>query len=220
MAILYNIYIFTYFRELNQIKLISTDNFRLCCIKPRPDVLCNSFIRWPASCKDLISNLVISVSMWVIMLLVLILNIASITNFIKIARKQRKKKIGTFQIIVVCLNISDFACGMYLAIIISSNIHFKGSYAINELHWRSHIACNIASHIFTFFQISSLSTVGIMTFARLRVVIDPFKSKFLVFQFSFKKVLSVIISMSFTSILSNYLKYVYIRNEASSKWFM
>ena len=104
--------------------------------------------------------------MWVIILMVLILNTASIVNFIKIARKERKKNISTFQIIVVWLNISDFACGMYLAIIISSNIYFKGSYAINELHWRSHIACNIASHIFTFFQISSLSAVAIMKFVR------------------------------------------------------
>ena len=188
-------------QELNQIKLISTDNFRLCCIKPRPDIVCNSVIRWTVSCKDLISNLVINVSMWVIILLVLILNTASIVNFINIARKQRKKKISTFQIIVVWLNISDFACGMYLAIIISSNIYFKGSYAINELHWRSHIACNIASHIFTFFQISSLSAVGIMTFVRLKVVIDPFQSRFLVSSFSFKHVLSVIVSISFTSVL-------------------
>ena len=35
---------------LNQIKLISTDNFRLCCIKPRPDIVCNSVIRWTVSC--------------------------------------------------------------------------------------------------------------------------------------------------------------------------
>ena len=186
---------------LNQIKLISTDNFRLCCIKPRSDNVCNSVIRGTVSCKDLISSLVTNVSMWVIILLVLILNTASIVNFIKIARKERKKNISTFQIIVVWLNISDFACGMYLAIIISSNIYFKGSYAINELHWRSHIACNIASHICTFFQISSLSTVVIMTFVRLQVVIDPFQSKLQVSSFSFKNVLSVILSISFTSVL-------------------
>ena len=188
-------------QELNQVKLIFTDNFRLCCIKPRTDIVCNSVVRFPASCKDLISNLVINVSIWVIMLLVLILNIASIVNFINSARKQRKKNIGTFQIIVGWLNISDFTCGMYLAIIISSNIYFKGSYAINEFQWRSHIACNVASHIFTFFQISSLSAVGIMTFVRLKVVIDPFQSRFLVSSFSFKNVFSVIISISFTSVL-------------------
>ena len=168
-------------QELNQIKLISTENFRLCCIKPKPDTVCNSVIRRSASCNDLISNLVINVSMWVIMLLVLILNTAAIADFINIASKHRNKKISTFQIIVVWLNISDFACGMYLSIIISSNIYFKGSYAINELHWRRHIACSIASHIFSFFQISSLCAVGIMTFVRLKVVIDPFESRFLVF---------------------------------------
>ena len=139
-------------QELIQLKVIYTNDFRLCCIKPRSDIVCNSVIQWPASCNDLISNLVISLSMWVIMLFVLILNIASIVNFIKVARKERKKKINTFQIIAVCLNVSDFACGMYLALILSSNIYFKGSYAINELYWRSHIACYIASYLLTFFS--------------------------------------------------------------------
>ena len=193
---------------LNQIKLISTDNFRLCCIKPRSDTVCKSDIRRTVSCKDLISNLVINVSMWVIILLVLILNTVSIVYFIKIARKQRKKNISTFQIIVVWLNISDFACGIYLTMIISSNIYFKGSYAINELHWRSHIVCNIASHIFTFFQISSLSAVGIMTFVRLKVVIDPFQSRFLVSSFSSKYVLSLILSISFASVFLTNLNMV------------
>ena len=144
-------------QELIQLKFIFTNNIRLCCIKPRSETVCNSVIQWPASFKDLKSNLVMSLSMWVIMLLVLILNIASIVNFIIIVRKVRKKKkkISTFQIIAVCLNISDFACGMYLALIVSFDIYYKGSYAINELHWRSHIACYMGSHL----QLSSLSTV-------------------------------------------------------------
>ena len=52
-------------QKLTQIKLISTDNFRLCCIKPRSDTVCKSDIRRTVSCKDLVSNLVINVSMWV-----------------------------------------------------------------------------------------------------------------------------------------------------------
>ena len=192
-------------QKLNPIKLISTDNFRLFCNKPRPDTVCNSDIRRTVSCKDLISNLVINVSMWVIIVMVLISNTASIVYFIIIARKQRKKNISTLQIIVVWLHISDFACGIYLTMITSSNIYFKGSYAINEWHWRSHIACNIASHIFTFFKISSLSAVGIMTFVRLKLVIDPYQSRFLVSSFSSKYVLSLIVSISFTSVfLTNF----------------
>ena len=188
-------------QELIHLKFIYTNNFRLCCIKPRLDIICNSMIQWPASCKDLISNLVISLSMWIVMSLVLILNLSSIVNFIKVARKLRNKKISTFQIIAVFLNISDFACGMYLAIIISSNNYFKGSYAINELHWRSHIACYTASCLFTFFQISSLSTVGIMTLARLLVVIDPYQSKFPISSLRYKSLLSVTLSISLMSVL-------------------
>ena len=90
--------------------------------------------------------------MLVIMLLVLILNLTSIANFIKIARKEKKTNINTFQIIALFLNITDFACGMYLAIILSSNIYYKGSYAINELHWQSYIACYVTSHLLTFFH--------------------------------------------------------------------
>ena len=49
-------------QEFTQIKLISTDNYRLCCIKPRSDIVCNSVIRWPVSCKDLISKSAIRLS--------------------------------------------------------------------------------------------------------------------------------------------------------------
>ena len=142
--------------------------------------------------------------MLVIMLLVLILNLTSIANFIKIARKEKKTNINTFQIIALFLNITDFACGMYLAIILSSNIYYKGSYAINELHWQSYIACYVTSHLLTFFHLSSLSTIGFMTFARLMVVIYPFESRFQVFSFTVKSLLSVFSSISLTSILLTY----------------
>ena len=188
-------------QEFTEIKLIFSDNYRLCCIKPRSDIVCNSVIKWPASCKDLISKSAISLSMWVIMLLVIILNVVSIANCIKVVVKERNKMTSTFQIFAFCLNICDFACGIYLAIIISFSTYFKGSYAINELHWRSHFACYMASYLFTFFQLSSLSIVGFMTLARLLVVIDPFRSRFRIFSFTIKSVISVFISISFTSVL-------------------
>ena len=111
---------------------------------------------------------------------------------------------STFQIFTFCLNISDFACGIYLAIIVSSATYFKGSYAINELHWRSHFACKMASHFLTFFQLSSLSIVGFMTLARLLVVIYPFESRFRYFSFGAKRVISIFVLISFTSVLLTY----------------
>ena len=33
-------------QELIQLKFIFTNNFRLCCIKPRSDTVCNSVIQW------------------------------------------------------------------------------------------------------------------------------------------------------------------------------
>ena len=188
------------FRKLIQIQLISTDNFRLCCIKPRLDIVCNSIIRWPASCKDLISNLIINLSMWIIMLLVIILNLASILNFIKVRRQQRKKKISTFQIFGLSVNICDFLCGTYLSIIVSSDIYFKGTYALNELHWRSHIVCYMASLLLTFFQLSFLSIVALITLARLLVVINPFRSRFQGFSLINKSLLILFVSIFFTSV--------------------
>ena len=196
-------------QEFTQIKLISTDNYRLCCIKPRVNIMCNSLIRWPASCKDLISKYAITLSMWVIMLLVIMLNLVSIANCIKVAGKQRQKRKSTFHIFALFLNICDIACGIYLAIIVSSATYFKGSYAINELYWRSHFVCHMASHLLTFFQLSSLSTIGIMTLARLLVVIYPFTSRFQIFSFTIKSAISVFITISFTSVLlSHFIMYL------------
>ena len=52
-----------------------------------------------------------------------------------------------------------------------------------------------------FFQIASLSTVGFMTLARLLVVIDPLGSRFRIFSFTVKSLLSVFFSLSVTSVL-------------------
>ena len=67
----------------------------------------------------------------------------------------------------------------------------------------------MALHLLTFFQLSSLSTIGIMTLARLLVVIYPFTSRFRIFSFTIKSVISVYITISFSSVLlSHFITYL------------
>ena len=195
------------FKKLNHLKLINTDNFRLCCVKPSTEVTCNSLVRWPASCRNLISNLSLNISMWVIMLLVSILNVSSVLHFIVLVRSSSKQRTN-FHVIAVCLNFSDLACGVYLALIVLSNIYYKGSYAVNELHWRSHVVCLIASYLFTFFQLSSISIVVFMTMIRLLVTIDPFRSRFRTFSFTVKSLLGMCICiLAITVILTSFVSH-------------
>ena len=166
--------------QFSQLQFIFTDNFRLCCVRPNINSICTAKVEWPASCKDLISNIYIYISMWIITSLVVLFNLKSFLYLVltpKIAKIETQSK-GHFQAIAKCLNISDLTCGAYMTFILAATVHFKNTFAVNELQWRGHIACKVAANTFTFFQISSIFVIIFMTLARLLISIDPLKSRF------------------------------------------
>ena len=171
--------------QFSQLQFILTDNFRLCCIRPNIYSICTAEVEWPASCKDLISNIYIYISLWIITLSVVLLNLTSFLYLVHTPKIKTQLK-GHFQAIAKCLNISDLTCGAYMTFILAATVHFKNTFAVNELQWRGHIACKVAASTFTFFQISSVSVIIFMTLARLLISINPLKSRFRNFSFSTK----------------------------------
>ena len=67
-------------KHFSHIKLIQTDNFRLCCIRLNKKSICTASVEWPASREDLISHTYVNISMWIITLLVIVSNLASLID--------------------------------------------------------------------------------------------------------------------------------------------
>ena len=168
-----------------KLQFIFTGNFRLCCIRPNKDSICTAKAQWPASCEDLISNIYIYISMWIVTLSVVLLNLISFLYLVLIPKIETQLK-GHFQAIARCLNISDLTYGVYMTFILAATVYFKNTFAVNKLQWRGHIACKFAASTFSFFQISSVSVIIFMTLARLLISIDPLKSRFRNVSFSSK----------------------------------
>ena len=182
-----------------KIKEIITDNYRLCCVKPSEATKCHALMEWPASCDDLISNQTLRTGIWLVFILILATNV---TNFLCLFyfRNKQKVRFNCFQAISVLVNVSDLACGLYMTVISAADLVYKGSFSVKDLLWRTHILCYTAAAIFIFFQISSLSVMLFMTFSRLMVVQNPFKTRFRNTRFVFKYLVIIYILISMLSI--------------------
>ena len=209
-----------YLQEINvhalqyspKIQEIITDNYRLCCVKPSAATKCHAAMEWPASCDDLISNQMLRKVMWVVFILILATNTANLLRLFYFKNK-RNVRFNCFQGISVFVNVSDLACGLYMSVISAADLVYKGSFAVKDLLWRTHVPCYTAGGIFIFFQISSLSVMLYMTFSRLMVVLNPFNTRFRNTKYVFK---SLILMYMFISMLSIALIMLYMRIQKNS----
>ena len=179
----------------SKIEEIITDNYRLCCVMPSATTICHALMEWPASCDDLISNQMLRIGMWVVFTLILGTNITNLLCLFYFKNIQNVR-FNCFQAILVFINVSDLACGLYMSKISAADLVYKGSFAVKDLIWRTHILCYTAAAIFIFFQISSLSVMLFMTFSRLMVVQNPFTTKFRNTKFVFKSMIIMYMSIS------------------------
>ena len=182
-----------------KIEEIITDNYRLCCAMPSTTTECHALMEWPASCDDLISNQMLRIGMWVVFTLILGTNITDLMCLFYFKNIQ-KVRFNCFQAISVFVNVSDLTCGLYITVISAADLVYKGSFAVKDLLWRTHILCYTAAAIFIFFQISSLSVMLFMTFSRLMVVQNPFNTRFRNTKFVLKSLIIMYTSISMISV--------------------
>lgn len=138
------------FKTLTDIKIIVTDNFRVCCITPNKESTCTAAPEWPTSCEDLISNVYLYISLWIMTLSVIVLNLSSLVKLSLFKTKIPKR--SCFHIIAIFLNISDLTCGIYMSFLVGASAYLKGSFAVDELHWRQCLQnCSKLLHILSIF---------------------------------------------------------------------
>ena len=183
-----------------------TEDFHICCIVSA-NTVCTASPPWYTSCSRLFPNSVIKVFFTLIATLVIILNILSLFN--KLWSIHRMKRNVTFYTIVYFVNSGDLFCGMYLSILCTADAFYGGSFIVNDLQWRKHIACYFAFISLFFFSLFMPCTLIFMSMTRLMVVRNPLKSIFKSRKFVFKFLasgafffitLSVIITVNFVSI--------------------
>ncbi|KAL8609515.1 hypothetical protein ACOMHN_009417 [Nucella lapillus] len=159
------------FHGLKSLHTLYTDGFWFCCLAgrvthcyPEPDEF--------SSCRDLMSNYVLRVSIWVLGM------VAAFGNLLVIgwrARDIRSGKVHSF--LITNLAIGDFFMGVYLLIIAVMDSYYRGVYILHDQSWRSSDLCRFSGFISTFSSELSVFTLTVITLDRLICIIFPLKLK-------------------------------------------
>ena len=146
-------------------------NVKVCCMsgswnkcKVKNDAFSN--------CDNLLSDKYQRYLCWLIAILAFSLNIISFL----LHNKNFKTQKNTFPIRYLAL--VDWSFGIYLLIIASADLYYKGNYVGYELVWKGHFICKVAAFFAFTSMIVSAMILCLMMLARYCVIQWPMTSKY------------------------------------------
>ena len=144
-----------------------SDKVKYCCMAPHvrrclpePDEF--------SSCDDLMSNTFLRMSIWVLGMF------ATLGNAFVFSWRLIKERVTPASILVVNLALSDFFMGVYLVIIGSFDVIYRGEYIIYAEQWKSSVFCAVAGFLSTTSSEMSVYLLLLITFDRVRALMFPF----------------------------------------------
>ena len=160
------------FNGIEYVGLLVTNAFKFCCIKPYflAEESCFPHATAISSCDNLLQNEVIRPFAWTVGLTAIVSNILA---FIYRMYDKERLKLG-YGIFVSNLAISDFLMGVYLIIIASADVYYRGDYMMHDDAWRTGWLCNFAGVIATLSSETSVLCICLVSLDRLLVVKFPF----------------------------------------------
>ena len=154
------------FINLNLNRLL-TDKVRFCCLalhvsdcSPKPDEF--------SSCDDLMSNNFLRISIWGLGIF------ASVGNMFVLTWRSLKEKVSVPSILVLNLAVSDFLMGVYLLIIGSYDMMYRGEYILHADKWKTSISCMFAGFLSTVSSEMSVFLLIAITLDRVKAIVFPF----------------------------------------------
>ena len=168
------------------------DNFAFCCMvgltaagtSSSPG--CFAPVDQFSSCDDLLKDGALRTFMWILGLSALVGNAFVIglrlfRSKAVIARVNEKSRIQSR--LITNLAVSDFIMGLYMIIIGSVDLYYRGDYAINADAWRNSGACQFAGIISAFSSEVSVFLITLISIDRLVCIVF---SHHRVIKFSYK----------------------------------
>ena len=150
-----------------------TDAYKFCCVKPQdlPEENCYPQKNEFSSCSDLMRNDALRALLWIIGLFSLLGNGASLIYRFLYDRERLKMGYGIF---VSNLAAADFLMGVYLIIIASADVGFRGTYIYKDEAWRFSVWCKLAGILSTVSSEASVLFICLITLDRIFVIKYPF----------------------------------------------
>ncbi len=170
------------FQKPNPVKTLKVNEFYLCCSLPHK--ACSVERKWFSSCSDLLPHLHIKIISWAIAVAVLILAAVSCLVQLKFSK-------GSYLVSVLGINFSDYFYSVYMFIISSSDIYFRGKFGVVASRWQKSILCYIAAGLSLTFCILSCFSLSLLAFVRQRVITQTFESKYVSKKHALKRLVAV-----------------------------
>ena len=167
------------FKHMISIKLIVASDYRICCIKPCSNTICNiTYLpKESNSCQGLITNNITITIMFIFAFALITINMISLHR-VKAFNMQSTNQATCFGIIAKYLHLSDLSCAIYISFIAVGNTYYKISATDHGLYWRRHLVCYLSCMLYTYFQMASSGVILFLVLTRWLVAKYPLASKF------------------------------------------
>ena len=161
------------FTGIGRLTFLVTNAYKFCCLKPYflPEDDCLPHKDEFSSCDDLMQNQILRSLIWIIGLLALVGNALSLVYRLTVDKKRLKLGYGIF---VSNLAASDFLMGVYLIIIASADMYYRGEYILHDEAWRHSGLCKFAGFLATLSSETSVFFICLITVDRILVIKFPF----------------------------------------------
>ena len=163
------------FQAVKSLKLVFSDNFKLCCAENLPAGFdlnnCHAPFDELSSCDSLLRTSFYRVALSVYAVLALIGNVISFV-FRSIGDSRTRR--SSFAVLVKHLCIADFMMGIYLAVVGVADRLLEGVYLWEDTAWRHSLACTLAGFVCLLSCETSAIIICLITIDRFLVLRFPF----------------------------------------------
>ena len=161
------------FDGVENIAELKTDEYKFCCVRPQglPEDKCFPEKDEFSSCDDLIRNEILRPLIWLIGIFTILINTSSIVYRVMHQKELLK---ASFGILVSNLAVSDGIMGIYLLMIATADVYFRGSYIFHDMSWRTNIFCKLAGVLSATSTEASVFFICLITVARFIIIRYPF----------------------------------------------
>nr|XP_006821766.1 PREDICTED: uncharacterized protein LOC102805134 [Saccoglossus kowalevskii] len=164
-----------FFYLLDNMNTLYSDKYSFCCLANRkqantPLLECTPPPDEFSSCRDLMANSVLRSCMWILGFSALIGNL-----FVIIWRLKSKEANQVHAFLILNLGFADFLMGVYMIIIASVDMYYRGIYIVYDEMWRHSALCQTAGFLSTVSSEVSVFTLTVITADRFFSLVFPLR---------------------------------------------
>ena len=163
-------------------KMVSTSDYRICCLLQGSGNVCTRKPKWPQSCNLMLNSEAVEIFCLILSIMIITFNFIAFTfGIFKYSRTKLKNQMQVqpaFRMNILCLHFNDLLFGIYLVTIFSAGKYYDKYFVIHAKQWLMGILCKSCGLITSIAMLNSLFLLTLISVSRFVAVRYPFSSHF------------------------------------------